>query len=124
MQAELCYGFGNSLVWQRPPETIAHLSPHMQSRIDTRLQQGRRKAQKLLQAHSTTLAELASRLEARRQLTGADLAELLRDITPQTPCQEHGADGRGADGVGSDGPGAASVLSCQPACQADPHGAS
>jgi cell division protease FtsH len=108
MMAELCYGFGATLTWQRPPEGLAALSTHMQSRIDTRLQQGRTKAHKLLKAHSAALTRIATRLGHERKLTGADLAEMLCDIPQDTP---------GSDGLGQDAPRAETMLSSQPAQQ-------
>ena len=85
LEAELCYGFGETLIWQRPPASTKHLEPALRARIEARLQKGQAKAESLLHQHRAALEQIADTLLAQRSLTAPELADLLTSIKPATP---------------------------------------
>lgn len=85
VQAELSYGFGETLSWQPVTPDLQRLSPRQRARIEQQLQQALTEAREALQTHRTDLELIAETLLHERKLDHDRIAALLRNIPVSMP---------------------------------------
>lgn len=84
LEAECALGFGPTLTWV-PPETPYSLLPEpMRQRIEASLQAAQAEARAAMDRHRSAVERVAGVLSERRELDGAQIAELLTGV-PQEP---------------------------------------
>ncbi|TQM91470.1 AAA family ATPase [Roseinatronobacter monicus] len=93
-QAELSYGFGETLSWQPSNTEMARLSARQRARIEQQLQQALQETQQALLTHRADLERIADLLIRERELDRGRIAELLREV----PVAEPSSDPRKAPG--------------------------
>ena len=84
-QAELSFGFGDTLSWQPVTLGLHELSQQQRIRIERQLQQALADAREVLQKHRSDLDRIAETLLLERELDGDRIASLLRDIPVSGP---------------------------------------
>ena len=87
-QAELSYGFGETLSWQPTTTDIERLSARQRARIEQQLQQALKETKQVLQTHRADLERIAEVLIRERELDRDRIAELLRGIPVTRPASQ------------------------------------
>jgi len=80
MQAELSFGFGETLLWQPSSTDLQRLSQTQRKRVEQHLQQAMVEARHALQSHRADLERIADALLRERELNSVQIATLLRGI--------------------------------------------
>ena len=80
VQAELSFGFGETLSWQPASSDLQRLSHRQRTRIEQQLQQAMAEAREALQTHRADLDRITDTLLQERALNRDQIAALLRDI--------------------------------------------
>lgn len=80
VQAELTFGFGETLSWQPVTSDLQRLSQRQRARIEQQLQQALSEARQVLQTHRADLDRIAEALLSERELDQDRIAALLRDV--------------------------------------------
>jgi len=104
-QAELSYGFGETLSWQPSNTDMQRLSARQRARIEQQLQQALKDTQQAFRTNRADLERIADVLIRERELDRARIAELLREVAVAEPSSDprgvrvqngHGFDGGSA----------------------------
>ena len=88
LQAELSYGFGETLSWQPVSTDLQHLSERQRARIEQQLQRALLETRQALQSHRADLERIADALLRERELDRDRIAALLRGIPVTRPASQ------------------------------------